>query len=98
MHLLLQLALSGTLRAASDASVGWHRGSNREAVDPATAEDRTMAHTHEFDCKQCGAHLDSKQDLDRHLKNKHSNEARSTSSSSSSGKSASASPPPNSNR
>lgn len=25
-----------------------------------------MAHTHEYDCKLCGAHLDSKDELDRH--------------------------------
>lgn len=25
-----------------------------------------MSHTHEFDCKVCGAHLDSRQELDQH--------------------------------
>ena len=30
-----------------------------------------MAHTHEFDCKQCGAHLDSRQELDEHTREKH---------------------------
>lgn len=30
-----------------------------------------MAHTHEFDCKVCGAHLDSRQELDRHNREKH---------------------------
>jgi len=25
-----------------------------------------MAHTHEYDCKVCGAHLDSRQELDQH--------------------------------
>ena len=30
-----------------------------------------MAHTHEFDCKQCGAHLDSRQELDQHVRDKH---------------------------
>ena len=41
-----------------------------------------MAHTHEFDCKICGAHLDSRQDLDKHNKEKHSNQAQSGQSSS----------------
>ena len=36
-----------------------------------------MAHTHEFDCKVCGAHLDSRQELDKHNKEKHSNSAQS---------------------
>ena len=26
-----------------------------------------MAHTHEFDCKVCGAHLESRQELDQHM-------------------------------
>lgn len=30
-----------------------------------------MAHTHEFDCKVCGAHLDSRQELDKHNKDNH---------------------------
>ncbi len=30
-----------------------------------------MAHTHEFDCKVCGAHLDSRQDLDQHTRKNH---------------------------
>ena len=30
-----------------------------------------MAHTHEFDCAQCGAHFDDKDHLDRHNKDKH---------------------------
>jgi hypothetical protein len=30
-----------------------------------------MPHNHEFDCKQCGAHLDSRQDLDKHMREKH---------------------------
>lgn len=34
-----------------------------------------MAHTHEFDCKLCGAHLDSKQELDRHNREHHSQNA-----------------------
>jgi len=31
-----------------------------------------MAHTHEFDCKQCGAHLDSREELAEHTRQKHS--------------------------
>lgn len=30
-----------------------------------------MAHTHEFDCKACGAHLDSREELDRHTRERH---------------------------
>ena len=41
-----------------------------------------MEHTHEFDCKICGAHLDSRQDLDKHNREKHSNQAQSGQSSS----------------
>ena len=28
-------------------------------------------HTHQFDCKTCGAHLDSREELDRHNAAKH---------------------------
>ena len=31
-----------------------------------------MAHTHEFDCVICGAHLDSQDDLARHNRDTHS--------------------------
>lgn len=41
-----------------------------------------MAHTHEFDCKVCGAHLDSREDLDKHNREKHTNQAQSGQSSS----------------
>ncbi|MFL5612541.1 MAG: hypothetical protein ACJ796_02640 [Gemmatimonadaceae bacterium] len=30
-----------------------------------------MAHTHEFDCKACGMHLESREELDRHNREKH---------------------------
>jgi hypothetical protein len=30
-----------------------------------------MAHDHTFDCKICGAHLDSQRDLDGHTSDKH---------------------------
>jgi len=43
-----------------------------------------MAHTHEFDCKVCGAHLDSRQDLDQHNREKHTASAQSGQSNSSS--------------
>ena len=50
-----------------------------------------MPHTHEYDCKICGAHLDSKQELDDHRKENHSSqqagESGSKSSSSSSNRS-----------
>jgi hypothetical protein len=36
-----------------------------------------MAHTHEFDCKVCGAHLDSRQELDKHTREKHQDKAQS---------------------
>ncbi len=39
-----------------------------------------MAHTHEFDCKQCGAHLDSREELDRHNREKHRDQDSSSSS------------------
>lgn len=46
-----------------------------------------MAHTHEYDCKACGAHLDSREELDRHNRQYHSggtqnDQSRSASSSS----------------
>jgi len=36
-----------------------------------------MAHTHEFDCRVCGTHLDSRQELDQHNREKHSASAQS---------------------
>jgi hypothetical protein len=30
-----------------------------------------MAHTHEFDCRVCGAHLDSRNELEQHTREKH---------------------------
>jgi hypothetical protein len=30
-----------------------------------------MPHTHEFDCRVCGAHLDSKDELARHTREQH---------------------------
>jgi hypothetical protein len=35
-----------------------------------------MAHTHEFDCRQCGAHLDSREALDKHNRENHSRNAQ----------------------
>jgi hypothetical protein len=35
-----------------------------------------MAHTHEFDCKICGTHLDSRDDLDRHNRASHPDSMR----------------------
>jgi hypothetical protein len=36
--------------------------------------------THEFDCKQCGAHLDSRDELDRHNRDNHGQQAGSSGS------------------
>lgn len=36
-----------------------------------------MAHTHEFDCRVCGAHLDSQRELDEHTKKQHTTQASS---------------------
>jgi hypothetical protein len=33
-------------------------------------------HTHEFDCRTCGAHLDSREDLDRHTAANHPESVR----------------------
>jgi hypothetical protein len=30
-----------------------------------------VTHTHEYDCKLCGSHLDSAQELDRHVRENH---------------------------
>jgi hypothetical protein len=43
-----------------------------------------MAHNHEFDCKQCGAHLDSREALDRHNREEHTAQAGSSRNDSSS--------------
>lgn len=48
-------------------SRGWHTSARRNG----------MAHTHEFDCKVCGAHLDSRQELDKHTREKHQDKAQS---------------------
>jgi hypothetical protein len=55
-----------------------------------------MAHTHEYDCKACGAHLDSREELEQHNRQYHSggsqtNQSRSASSSSGSSSSNSSS-------
>jgi hypothetical protein len=34
-----------------------------------------MPHTHEFDCHLCGAHLDSRQELEKHNRDKHTLQA-----------------------
>lgn len=50
--------------------------------------EHSMAHTHEYDCKLCGAHLDSRQELEQHNRQHHpgsqSDQSRSASSSSNS--------------
>jgi hypothetical protein len=40
-----------------------------------------MAHTHEFDCRVCGAHLDSQRELDEHTKKQHTAQASASSAS-----------------
>jgi hypothetical protein len=35
-----------------------------------------MAHTHEFDCRQCGAHLDSREELEKHNRENHTRQAK----------------------
>jgi len=37
-----------------------------------------MAHSHEYDCRICGAHLDSQKELDQHNKDKHAQQASSS--------------------
>ena len=34
-----------------------------------------MAHDHSYDCRQCGAHLDSQEELNRHIRENHSAQA-----------------------
>jgi hypothetical protein len=36
-----------------------------------------MAHTHEFDCPVCGAHLDSRKELQDHTRDQHSQQGSS---------------------
>jgi len=36
-----------------------------------------MVHTHEFDCPVCGAHLDSRDQLNQHCESRHPDDARS---------------------
>lgn len=43
-----------------------------------------MAHTHEFDCRICGAHLDSRQELEQHNRANHPDKARDSQASDSS--------------
>jgi hypothetical protein len=54
-----------------------------------------MAHTHEFDCKACGAHLDSREELDRHNREKHTGGAQSGQSGRQSGMDSSSRSPSN---
>ena len=46
-----------------------------------TSEDWIMAHDHTFDCKQCGAHLDSQEELNKHIRDRHTAQAQSASGS-----------------
>lgn len=38
-------------------------------------------HTHEFDCKLCGTHLDSRQQLDQHTRANHADSIQASQSS-----------------
>lgn len=42
-----------------------------------------MAHTHEHDCQQCGAHFDTSEQLERHNREEHGRQAGSSNVSSS---------------
>ena len=52
-------------------------GPNREEIHMAEND-------HDFECRQCGAHFDSRDQLDRHTRQQHTAQAGSSSSSSSS--------------
>ena len=56
-----------------------------------------MEHTHEFDCKVCGKHLDSRQELDKHNRENHASNAQSGQSGMSSSGGSSSSRSPNNN-
>jgi hypothetical protein len=40
-----------------------------------------MAHDHTYDCRQCGAHLDNQEELNRHIRENHSAQAQQSGSS-----------------
>jgi hypothetical protein len=51
---------------------------NSHWADPIVRIDNSeisLQHTHEFDCRICGAHLDSQQELDKHRRAKHTVQA-----------------------
>ena len=50
-----------------------------------------MANDHGYDCQQCGAHFDTRDQLDRHNKQQHTQQAGSSSNVGSSSKSGSSS-------
>lgn len=52
-----------------------------------------MAHDHTFDCRICGAHLDSQQELNKHNRECHTAQAESSNPSSSQQGSSSSSKP-----
>jgi hypothetical protein len=47
----------------------------RDPVPHALTLEESMAHTHEFDCRICGAHLDSQKQLDEHNQKEHTRQA-----------------------
>ncbi len=54
----------------------------RDSVAHAHTLEESMAHTHEFDCRICGAHLDSQKQLDEHNQKEHARQASGGTSSS----------------
>ena len=58
--------------------VGVHRAHQSDAAVAATTEDMTMANDHGYDCQQCGAHFDTRDQLDRHNKQQHTQQAGSS--------------------
>jgi hypothetical protein len=57
-----------------------------------------MAHTHEFDCRVCGAHLDSNKELEDHNRKNHPEQLRANPTGGSSGSKSGSAPPNTSNR
>jgi hypothetical protein len=56
-----------------------------EAIGQPELERSMAQHTHEFDCKTCGAHLDSREELDQHNRTNHPDATRSSQGQSASG-------------
>jgi hypothetical protein len=63
---------------AACLSSALHRAHQSDAAVAATTEDMTMANDHGYDCQQCGAHFDTRDQLDRHNKQQHTQQAGSS--------------------